>query len=120
MKMVPHPLFALLQALHILSHKAAFLEFPEMFFSSSTSKFLPILKCVKVYICSFLRNSLITRDESSLPPWTPSAPAPLCPQDATIGAGTLCAHHWTGNLLGTQPQQHSLWGPSITRAEPGT
>lgn len=34
--------------MHILSHRTAFLVLPEMFFSSTTSKFLLILRLVKI------------------------------------------------------------------------
>lgn len=83
MKMVPHPLFSLLQGLHMLFTLA------EMFFSSSTSKFLPVLRNTRVRVSSFIKTSLFPEAKSSLTPPTPLALAPLSPR---------CSH-WSWDYL---------------------
>lgn len=83
MKMVPHPLFILLQAFHMLFTLA------EMFFSSSNSKFLPVLRNTRVHVSSFIKTSLIPEAKSSLAPLTLLALAPLSPR----------CNHWSWDCL---------------------
>lgn len=97
MKMVPHPLFILLQAFHMLFTLA------EMFFSSSNSKFLPVLRNTRVHVSSFIKTSLIPEAKSSLAPLTLLALAPLSPR-CNHWSWAVCIYHWTGtgNILGTE------------------
>lgn len=109
----PHPLFTLLQDLHMLFISA------EMFFSSSTTKFLPVLRNTRVHVSSFIKTSLIPEAKSSLTPPTPLALAPLSPRCNHWSWGYLYLPlDWDWEYHGDRVHlTHSLGDSSTTRAQ---